>query len=417
MDRELTSSERRAGRFKRAAPIAGIALAAIALVASLPSLLTPRVSLASVRTATVDRGPVAVVVEAMGTVQPASERVVASPVESRLVSVLRRPGDRVEAGDRLAEIDDAAVRAELARLEDRAATLQLERTQAALALERELQDLRQRGDSRGLERDVAQSKLARWERLRADGLASEEQMEERRLELRRADIDVAGLSSSLASAQRSGGARLAGLDLAVQQAQRERDEQARLLELTAARAEEPGVVTWVLDDAGASVARGTPLARVARLDSYRVEARASDVQASRLAEGLPVRVRAPGFDIAGTIAAVSPSVEGGVMTFDVALEEPSHPGLRPNLRVDAWVTVEEKQDALRLERPAGAAGRSRASLFVVDGALARRRDVAIGMAGPDRVEIVEGLQEGDEVIVSDTGTWKGAERLRLRGTR
>lgn len=402
---------------RRAAPALGAAAAFAILVAALPSLLTPRVARGSIRVAHVERGSVAVVVEASGTVAPASERVVASPIESRLLAALKRPGDRVEAGDRLVELDDSAVRAELARLDDRVATLRLEREQAALALQRELEDLRQREESRGLERDVAKAKLARWERLHADGLASDEQMDERRLDVRRAEIDVAGLGGSLRSAERTGTARLLGLDLAIGQAERERDGQARLLEMASARAESLGVVTWVLDDAGVTVARGAPLARVARLDSYRVEARASDIQSARLHAGLPVSVRAAGLRIAGTVTAVSPAVEGGVMTFDVALDEPSHERLRPALRVDVWVTTQERADVLRVERPTGTSGASQADVFVIEGDEARRRSVTFGLAGPDRIEVVAGLQEGEQLIVSDTTTWRGADELRLEGQR
>jgi len=413
MDRQLDSAERRRALLRRAASVVGIAITVIAVFAALPSFLTPRVERRSLRIGRVDRGEVRVVVEASGVVEPSAERVITSPVESRLLAVLKRAGDAVAVGDRLVEIDDAAARAEAARFDDRLATLDLDRQQAALAVEHDLADLRQRASSRRLERDVAQAKVARWERLRADGLISEDQLDELRLEARRADLDVTGLDGSLRTAERSGAARIAALDLALQQARRERDEQARLLELAVARAESAGVVTWVLDDVGMAIPRGAPLARVASLDAYRVAARVSDVQAPRLAAGLPVTVRAPGVEIAGTIAAVSPAVEGGVLSFEVALDEPSHPALRPQLRVDAWVTVDRHDDVLRVDRPSGASPRSRARLFVVDGNRARECAVTLGAAAPDRIEIVDGLSEGEEVIVSDTSTWAGASALRI----
>lgn len=414
MDRDLSPSERRAHLARRGLPALAIALAAIFAIAALPRLLTPALTRDSVRLSRVERGDVTAVVEATGTVEPAAERLVTSPLDARVLRVLRQPGDAVRAGDPLLELDVSAARVELARLQDRIATLQLDLEQAGLAQQREADDLRSREESRRLEREVARARLQRSEKLRAEGLVSDEQIDERRLELQRADIDVAHLAQARESESLVSRSRLQGLRLQLQQAERERGEQARLLDLASTRSEEDGVVTWIVDDPGAALRRGDPVARLARLDAYVVKASVSDVHASRVRPGLPVRVRAPGLEIGGRIASVNPAVERGTLTFVVSLDDPASSGLRPSLRVDAWVVAEERTGVPFVARAAGTQGNSRATLFVVQGQAAIRRAVRFGLAGPDRIEVLEGLAEGDEVIVSDTSTVGSAERVRLR---
>jgi HlyD family secretion protein len=127
-----------------------------------------------------------------------------------------------------------------------------------------------------------------------------------------------------------------------------------------------------------------------------------------------VRVRAPGLELAGHVASVNPSVEQGTLTFVVALDEPSRDGLRPSLRVDAWVVVESRVGVTCVTRGAGMRGNSKSPVFVVEGDKALQRDVTFGLAGPDRIEIAAGLREGDDVVVSDMSTHGSAETVRFK---
>jgi HlyD family secretion protein len=172
------------------------------------------------------------------------------------------------------------------------------------------------------------------------------------------------------------------------------------------------VVTWVVREEGATVRRGDVIARIADLDSFSVEASVSDVHAARLAEGQPVRVLVDGEALAGQLSSVHPTIENGVVRFDAALDQPSHPKLRNNLRVDVLVVTGRRPDALRLPRasfPAGAA----AQVFVVEGDRARRRAVRFGLTGYDYVEVVDGLTGGDEVILSDMSPYLHLDEVEI----
>src|SRR5262245_28390492 len=121
MDRELDAGYKRGLRARRiGVAAAGVGLLALLLVA-LPGWLRPSLKRSEIRTARVDRGTVEGAVEASGTVVPAFARALSSPIEARVVRVLKRPGARVRQGEAIVELDTSATRLDLSRLEDRLA--------------------------------------------------------------------------------------------------------------------------------------------------------------------------------------------------------------------------------------------------------------------------------------------------------
>jgi HlyD family secretion protein len=156
------------------------------------------------------------------------------------------------------------------------------------------------------------------------------------------------------------------------------------------------------------------LARVADLGSYRIEATVSDVHVSRLAVGLPARVIVGGEPLAGRISAVRPAVENGVARFTVELERADDPRLRKDLRVDVFVVTDTRTDTLGVERGAFAQGGTLQDVFLVRGDRALRTKVRVGLSGQSTCEVLEGLAEGDEVIVSDMRDFLQYPELRVR---
>ena len=166
------------------------------------------------------------------------------------------------------------------------------------------------------------------------------------------------------------------------------------------KSDRDGVLTWVLSQEGALVRRGDVIARIADLTSFRVDGTVSDIHAGRLRTGMAAVVRANDVDLQGTVTEVLPTVENGVLRFTVALSEPSHAALRPNLRTDVLVVTERKARALRIKR-GPFADNAAVQAFVVRGDRAIRVPIQVGLTGVDDVEIVSGVSEGDEVIISD----------------
>lgn len=401
MDRELGREYRRRRLLGRLGAAGSLLALGVVLFVLLPGWLRPSVDRSRLRTATVDRGPVEGTVEASGTVVPAFEKALSSPVEARVERILARPGDQVAPGEEIVELDTAASRTELQRLADLMAQKRAEREEKRLEMESELADIRSGIESGRLDAEILRHRLEQDRRLHAQGLLAEERLRESEVSARKAEIELRHLEVSLERTRRAHEAGLRRLDLDFEIFRGQRDATGRELELATARADRPGVLTWVVAEEGVTVARGEVLARIADLDAFRVEATVSDVHAARLAEGLSVRVLLDGERLDGLLRGVRPRIEDGIVRFDVELDRPSHPKLRHNLRVDVLVITGARSDALRLPRSAATGGGAVGRIFVVQGDRAVRRRVRLGLAGYEHVEVVEGLAEGEEVILSD----------------
>jgi HlyD family secretion protein len=414
MDRELDSDVRRRRLARRIAGGVTILGVGAVLLVGLPRWLRPSVARSKIRIAEVERGPVASAIEASGTVIPASEKTVSSPIEARVVRILKRAGQPVHDGDTLVELDTSVTRLEIGRLEDQLAQKRNEQTQLRIALDRILDDLEDQTEKARLDLDVLEARLARDRKLRADGLVSDETLREAEVEAQKAQLTLDHLAASMRGERRATAARLEGTALDLRILEKEQAEARHRLDLANARAAGNGVVTWVVAQEGATVARGEVVARVARLDTFRVDATVSDVHASRLAPGLPVEVVVDGRRLDGRLASVNPAIENGTARFLVDLLNPEDRGLRSNLRVDVYVVTGTRDEALRIARgPFADAGAVR-QVFVVEGGVARRRPVRFGLASRDFLEVLDGLRERDQVIVSDMQDYLGLTEVRLR---
>jgi HlyD family secretion protein len=388
--------------------------AVVLLLVLLPGWLRPGIERDLVRLATVERGTVEATVQAAGTVIPAFESVLSSPVEARVVKILKRPGDRVEVGEEILTLDTSGSQLDLARRADRYAQKENEQGQLRLKLERELIELNGHIERQRLDAEVLEARAEQNRTLRKDGLVSKETLYVAEVEARKAKIDLKQLEDQVGTARRSTDAQLAGLGLDLEILAKELTEARRQLELATTRATRAGVVTWVFNEEGGTVRSGSVVARIADPESFRVEATASDIHSARLAAGLPVQVRLDAQTLAGRVATVYPSVENGAVKFAVDLAEPKNPKLRNNLRVDVFVVTAVRPGALRVQNGPFAPGTGSAEVFVVQGSEAARRTVRFGLAGADYLEVLDGLAAGDEVIVSDLRDYLHLTRIRLK---
>jgi HlyD family secretion protein len=380
-----------------------------------PRLLRPHVERDRVRIATVDTGPLEAALSAAGRVVPEVEQVLTSPVDARVLRVRRRAGDAVRAGETLVELDLSEARLAVAALDRDLALKRNEERRQRLSLESSLNDVESRHESKRLELDARRASLERSRQLRASGLVSEQELKEAELRAAQAEIELRQLDESRRLARASSAAEVEGLSLEIANLESRRQEAWRELQRGSARAEHDGVVTWTVSEEGATVRKGEPVARLADLSAFRVEGTLSDVNASRLALGQPVRVRIEHEDdLLGEISAIDPTIRDGVLTFTVALENKSHPALRPNLRVDVYVLVQRKADVLRVPRGPFASGEGVQNVFVVHGREAERTRVRLGLASPTHFEVLEGLRPGDQVIVSDMSDYLYARKVAVR---
>ena len=399
---------------KRVAAVAAALIAALVLLTVSVGWLRPSVDRSSLRTARVTRGPIESVIEASGVVIPASETVISSPVDARILRITRRAGSAVQAGDEIVQLDTSSASLDLVRLQERLAQKINERTSAAVRLEETLTELASRREQTQLDLEILRYRQKQNQTLRSEGLIAEETLRESVVAASKADVALRQMDASAATTRRTSAASMATIDNEIRTIQKEIRESQATLERASARADRGGVITWVPAEEGATVRRGDVIARLSDLSSFRVKATVTDLHAGRIIAGAPVRLRINGQAADGVVAGIDPTVRNGAVEFSVALTDPRAPQLRSNLRVDVHVVTSRKPDALKVRTGSFYRGAAHGTLFIIRGATAVQKSVRFGAVAADEVEITSGAAEGDEVITSDMTDWGNARQIRVK---
>jgi len=376
-------------------------------------VLRPSVSADDVLIAQVRRGDVDNTINAAGVVIPVHEEVVASPGASRVAKVHAKPGQQVRAGDLLLELDDREIRLalealkeQLAQQDNRIATLSQEqaqkRTQIASSIELLAIDLQ-----------AARATLERNQKLRSSGLVSGENLLTAELNVKRTGIQLRQQRALLDDTRRTTASNVAAADLQKAILQKQIAQQEQLLDRTRVRAPFGGMLTWLVEEEGASVAAGQLVARVSELDNWRVEATLSDFHARQLAPGQAVRVEQNGDVLAGTVHTILPEIQNGTIKLLVDLAQPRNTHLRNKMRVDVNVVTEHRAHVLVVDNGAAFNGRGPQPAFLVDGGVARKRTITLGASDGRVVEVVAGARMGERVLVSDTRAFKDLDTIRI----
>lgn len=399
---------------KRWLPVtAGLVVLASALVWG-ADLLRPSVRRDRIRTAMVESGPLEATLTASGTVVPAIEHVISSPIDARVLAVLRQVGDQLTAGDPIVRLDTSDSELEAEKLRQNIALKGNEQARMRLTLESQLIDIDGQIASKDLELQALRSALASHLALSREGLLSQEALRESELKVAQADVDLGRLKQSRVNAGATNRAQLEGLSLQMQSLRAEDAQQRRLLELTTTKSDRNGVLTFVQDEEGTLVRKGDVLARVADLTAFRVEATTSDVNASRISVGQPVSVRLDDLVTTGRVSVVEPQMQNGALRFQVALDTPDAAWLRSNLRVDVQVITDRKARVLRVARGPFSQGGGAQQVFVLRHNRAYRTPVRLGVSNFDWFEVVDGLAAGDHIIASDMRDYESAPELRVK---
>ncbi|MFN2442586.1 MAG: efflux RND transporter periplasmic adaptor subunit [Thermoanaerobaculia bacterium] len=392
-----------------------IAVGAIAgAIAISRSAITPTIDRGGLRTARVERGVVAVGLAASGTVVPSVEKVIASPIEARVMRILRQAGAAVQPGDEIVLLDGSSSELELRRLEQQHAQKRNERLSIEADLEATLAELAGQVEEKRLDAEILQYRETQSRALRTEGLISEEAYRQAVVAARKAGIELERLESRIAAARRSAARDTRALDLEIDVLTREIEQSRGELDRATASSDRAGVLTWVTPQEGAVVRRGETLARVADLGTLRILGSISDVHAESVRPGMTARVRTGELRYDGRVVAVDPTVTSGVVSFTIDIEAEDVSALRNNQRVDIDLYAGTGEVGLKIPRGSyGVAGGKDVVFRLVEGE-AIRTPVRFGRSDGETIEVVEGLSEGDEIVISDMSALWHAGRVDVK---
>jgi HlyD family secretion protein len=166
---------------------------------------------------------------------------------------------------------------------------------------------------------------------------------------------------------------------------------------------------------GQHVDPGTMLAKVVQPDQLKAALKIAETQARDIQIGQPAEIDTHNGVIEGKVMRIDLAVVNGTVTVDVELSGAMPLGARPDLSVDGTIDLDRMTDVLYVGRPAFGNENSTISLFKLgpDGQTAVRVPVKVGRASVNSIQVLEGLQQGDTVILSDMSRWDNTDRIRL----
>lgn len=376
----------------------------------------PSVDRATVWIDTVKRGPMLRLVRGSGTLVPEEIRWIPATTQGRVERILLRPGASVNPDTVILELSNPELQQSV-----KEAQLAYQSAQAAYQnrkteLERDL--LSQQGDVAGIEAAYKEAALTLEanEQLFKDELVSQIQLKQfrsraeelkNRLSIgrKRLEMQTAGIKSQTAPQEADVDQRRAAYELRVRQ-----------LGDLKVKAGMSGVLQEVPVERGAQIGPGANLARVADPTNLKAELRIAETQTKDIRIGQYAEVDTRNGKVKGRVARIDPKSTGGTVGVDVILEGALPSGARPDLSVDGTIQLEKLDNVIYVGRPAFGQENSTVGLFKLtqDGE-ALRTNVKLGRSSVNQIEIIEGLQPGDQVILSDMSAQDSFDRIRIAG--
>jgi multidrug resistance efflux pump len=399
--------------------VAAVVVAALAWFVTRLKPASPTVDKATIWTDTVKRGPLILQVRGPGTLVPREESIQLIPAqtEATVVRIRVLPGTKVTPDTILLDLADPQLQQKLldAQLQLKAARSDYKSMQATLQstlmdkkaasaavnsdytqdqlqaqIDKQLFEL---GVKSGIEYNASKNK--------ADQLTTQHQISQQQI-----DVNTKAMEVQLASSQTKIDQAQALLDLY--------QKQEAALQVKAGIA---GVLVALPTplQVGQHVAVGTSVAEVVQTDKLKASLKIAETQARDIQIGQPAEIDTHNGVISGKVSRIDPGVLNGTVTVDVQLTDALPQGARPDLSVDGVIDLDHIQDTLQVGRPAFGNINSTLSLFKVspDGKTATRVAVKMGRASVNSMQILEGLQVGDTVILSDMSKQDGVDKIRL----
>ena len=377
----------------------------------------PEVERSTVWTDTVKRGPMLRQVRGLGSLIPSQEftRQIPAETEATVVRILKLPGSQVKADTVLLEMSNSQV--EQAAVD---AKLQLKAAEAeyqSLRVTLQSNLMNQKAGAATVSSDYTQAKLQadtdkalydlgvisgiayKNSKSKADELTTRNNIEGERL-----DINQKAIESQLAQQQAK-----------VEQMRVLAELKQKQLDALRVRAGIEGVLVDLPLQVGQHVTPGSMLAKVVQPDHLIAELKVAETQARDVQIGQPAVVDTHNGTVSGEVMRVDPAVQNGTVTVDAKLTGELPKGARPDLSVDGTIDLERLDNALYVGRPAFGQENSTINLFKLDldGKGGVRVPVKVGRASVNSIQVIEGLHEGDTVILSDMSRYDNTDRIRL----
>ena len=415
MDREIPAEVKKQKMLKRLLRLAVTGTAATAALLILSRVLGNDLHENELFIRKVDRGPIEISVSASGKLMPLQEEIIVTPINTRILEVYKNPGDSVDEGDPLLKLELASVETEYRQKLDEREMMKSKLEQARVRLNGTISELEMQRRVKSMQAKQLYTDLQDERYLDSIGAGTPDKIRRAELNYEETKLELQLLEQKIENEHKNARAELRVQELELGILDKTLEEKARLLKDARILSPRKATLTFINRQIGSQVPQGTQVAVVSDLTRLKVDCEIGDQHREKLSVGAKAVLKTGDTELRGTVVTVTPSVTNGIVYFTVVPDEADHPGLRSGLSVDIHVLYGLRQNVLRI--PNGTFfkyGPGLYDLWIVREGRAEKREVSLGESSYEYVEITDGLNEGDRVILSDMERYKDKQTLKIR---
>ena len=414
MDREIPKEVRQKERNKKIMKYGGIGAGIVVCMAVLISFMQSSVKRRDIVFSTVDHGTIEVSVSASGKVVPAFEEIINSPINSRIIEAYRKGGDSVDVGTPILKLDLQSTETAYNKLLDEEQMRRYQLEQLKVNNETQLSNLAMNIKVSAMELNRKEVELRNERYLDSIGSGTTDKVRQAELAYNKGKLELEQLRQQYENEKKVKAADLKVKELEFNIFSKGLAEMKRTLDDAQIRSPRKAILTFVETQVGTQVSQGQQIAIISDLSHFKVEGEIADTYGDRVAAGGKAIVKMGSEKLEGTISSVTPLSKNGVISFTVQLADDSHKRLRSGLKTDVYVMNAVKEDVMRIANASYYVGRGDYELFVLDSENEIvKRKVKLGDSNFEFVEVVSGLQPGDQVVVSDMSSYKNKNKLKV----
>lgn len=367
-----------------------------------------------VQIATVEIGKVSRTFSGEGIVEPQSEVLILSPASSIIKEILKEVGTHVNEGEPIIILDPAPIQSQIENIQDQLEMKQNSLRKNQLNARSTKVDLDYNVQVKNLRIVSLKSELADQEQLLEVGGISPQKFEKTKQELELAEQDLIMLQEKNSIKLQQLEADEEGLRLQIDMQEKELAVMEEALVKMIIRAPSAGIILSIDGKVGEKVNNDRLLIEMSDLTNFKIQGKVEDDYSELVKTGTKVYVALDTEQLTGVIGSVNPVIRDRKIEFDVNLRESNHYKLRPNLNVNLEIVMEERDSVLRLHKGPVIGRGNEHEVYVLKNGTGIERDIRTGLQTDEYVEVLEGLSEGERVVLSNISSPGDLEALEIK---
>ena len=414
MDREISKDILRRERIKKIIKYGIILMIIFLAMIILSNLIRSSLDKETLVIGKVENGSLNITVNASGKVIPFFEEIITAPINSRILEVYKHAGDTVEFGEPILRLELATIETEYKQKLDEREMKKRKLEQTRITLASNISELEMQEKVKKMQLDKMSTELKNEKYLDSIGASTTDKIREIALNYEVNKLEYKQLQQRIENEKEKASAEIRVQELGYNIFEKGLSESARLLKDARILSPQKATLTYINNQIGTQVSIGTQIAILSDLTNYKIEGEVADSYANKLSSGAKAIVKTGQTELSGIVVNIVPSVKNGTISFSVVLDKGQSHKLRSGLSVDVFVEYGIKDNVLRISNGSYYSTPAEYNLWVIKDGEAVKRKVILGESNYDYVEVKEGLQEGEEVILNSMDSFKNKEKIKIK---